>query len=144
VLVLQLVAGLFVLAVDLRYPFSNGRDVATLIDDRGLDDAIIVGRSDVSASTVAAYLDKSVYYPAGGRFGRFIVWDEDRTDRREPLAEIVQRLDEGSDKPVLVISDTPIDVEVEDEFRLQPIAAFADGVLADEHFWVYRAVDFDG
>ena len=78
--------------------------------------------------------------PRCGRFGRYILWDEDRTDRREPLAEIVQRLTDGGDEPVLVISNTPIDLEVEDEFRLQPIAAFADGIIVDEHFWVYRVV----
>jgi len=28
------------------------------------------------------------------------------------------------------------------EFRLQPMAHFDDGVVADEHFWVYRVVGF--
>jgi hypothetical protein len=146
VLVAQVVAGLFVVAVDLRHPFSNGRDVASLIDDRGLDDAIIVGDPDLSASTVAAYLGKRIYYTQGERFGEYILWDDRRTDRDEPVSELLRRLNERSDEPVLFVSNRPRDLRVpgENGFRLEAIAAFDDGIIVDEHLWVYRVVGLDG
>jgi hypothetical protein len=142
-LVAQVIGGVFVVLVDLRYPFSNGRDVANLVKDRHLQDAIIIGQPDVSASTVAAYLDHDVYYPSGERFGRYILWDEVRRDRRLPLREIIRRVETRSDDPVLLVINHPIDVRSVAGFRLQPLARFDDGVVADEHFWVYRVTGVD-
>jgi hypothetical protein len=140
ILVAQLIGGLFVLAVDMKYPFSNGRSVARMIDDRGLEHAIIVGEPDVSASTIAAYLNHDVYYAAGGRFGRYIIWDEDRKDHNQPLREIVRRLENASDEPVLVVVNHPIELAVPGDYQLRPIAHFDNGIVDDEHFWVYRVV----
>ena len=140
VLVAQVIGGLFVVLVDLRYPFSNGRDVARLVTDRHLEHAIIIGQPDVSASTVAAYLDHDVYYPAGERFGRYILWDEDRRDRRQPLREIIQRIENDNRQVVLLVINHPVDLRAPGDFRLQPLAAFDNGVVTDEHFWVYRVV----
>jgi hypothetical protein len=140
ILVAQVIGGLFVVLVDLRYPFSNGRDVARYIERNHLEHAVIIGQPDVSASTVAAYLDHDVYYPAGERFGRYILWDELRRDRTEPLREIIRRVDEGNREPVLLVINHPVDLRAPGEFRLQPLTQFDGGVVDDEHFWVYRVV----
>ncbi|MCU1429138.1 MAG: hypothetical protein JWL83_3138 [Actinomycetia bacterium] len=140
ILVLQLIGGMFVVLVDWKYPFSNGRDVADLINARHLQHAIIIGQPDVSASTVAAYLNHDVYYPAGERFGRYILWDQNRKDRTAPLREIIRRVEHRTTEAVLLVINHPVDVRVFTEFRLEPLAAFDNGIVPDEHFWVYRVI----
>ncbi len=140
ILVLQLIAGMFVVAVDWVEPFSNGRDVADYIEQHHLQHAIIIGQPDVSASTVAAYLNRDVYYPAGERFGRYILWDQNRKDRTAPLREIIRRIADGTSAPVLLLINHPINLKVANAFRLEPLAAFDNGVVPDEHFWLYRVV----
>lgn len=136
VLTVQVLAGLVAVSLDLGLPFSNGRDVASYIRREGLEDSIIVGEPDIAASTVAAYLDRNVYYAASGRFGSYIIWDRQRVDPGQPLSEVLRRLARrGAEEPVLVLLNRPVDGPLE---LLQPMAEFDDGIVADEHFWLYR------
>lgn len=137
VLAIQAVAGVFAVVLDLASPFSNGRDVADYVRSHDLGDAIIVGEPDVAASTVAAYLDRDVYYPAGRRFGQYVIWDKARVKPLEPLREVVRRLAEGSAEPVLILVNQPIDTSL---FPLDLLASFEDGIVSDEHFWLYRVL----
>jgi len=136
ILALAVVAGLFAVALDLAIPFSDGRQVARYLERNHLQHAIIVGEPDTSASSVAAYLDERVYYPAGGRSGTFIVWDRAREAPVEPLALVVRGLQGSTNEPVLLLVTRPLDVA---RFpHLQLLRAFDDGIVVDEHFWLYR------
>ena len=137
VLAVQAVAGVFAVVLDLASPFSNGRDVADYVRSHDLDDAIIVGEPDVAASTVAAYLDRDVYYPAGQRFGQYVIWDKARVKPLEPLREVVRRLSDDSGEPVLILVNQPIDTS---QLPLDLLASFEDGIVSDEHFWLYRVI----
>lgn len=137
VLTVQVLAGLVAVSLDLSLPFSNGRDVASYIRREGLENSLIVGEPDIAASTVAAYLDRDVYYPNSGRFGSYIIWDRKRVEPGQPIREVLRRLvsREGDDEPILVLVNHPIDGPFD---LLQPMAKFDDGIVADEHFWLYR------
>lgn len=136
VLTIQLMAGLVAVSLDLGLPFSNGRDVASYIRREGLENSIIVGEPDIAASTVAAYLDRNVYYPASGRFGSYIIWDRQRVEPGQPLTEVLRRLARrDAEEPVLVLLNRPVDGPLE---MLELLAKFDDGIVADEHFWLYR------
>jgi hypothetical protein len=77
-LVVQAGAGLFAAMRDVQMPFSAGRETAQFIQQNYPPDVPIVGDMDAAASTVAGYLDRSIYYVAGHREGTFIVWDKKR------------------------------------------------------------------
>jgi hypothetical protein len=139
ILVVQLIAGMFVVAVDWKYPFSNGRNVASYIQRHHLENAVVIGQPDESASTVAAYLNRDVYYQSGERFGTYILWDKQRKTNVAPLVAIVQRLDSASNEPVLLVTNKP-NTGSFGPYRLQPLAAFDNGIVRDEHFWLYRVV----
>jgi hypothetical protein len=138
ILVAQLIAGMFVVAIDWKYPFSNGRNVASYLQRHHLQDAVLIGQPDVSASTVAAYLNRDIYYQSGGRFGTYILWDKQRKTSVAPLTQIVERLDSASNEPVLLVTNKPTGAF--GPYRLQELAAFDNGVVRDEHFWLYRVV----
>jgi hypothetical protein len=140
ILVAQLIAGMFVVAVDWKYPFSNGRNVASYIQRHHLQDAIVVGQPDVSASTVAAYLNRDIYYQSGERFGTYILWDKQRKSNVAPLVAVLERLDSASNQPVLLVSNKPSTTSSLGPYRLQQLAAFDNGIVRDEHFWLYRVV----
>jgi hypothetical protein len=141
ILVLQLIAGMFVVAVDWKYPFSNGRNVASYIQRHHLQNAVVIGQPDVSASTVAAYLNRDVYYQTGERFGSYILWNKQRKSDVAPLLKSVQQLDSQSNQPVLLVSNKPNPTNLlGSQYRLQQLAAFDNGIVRDEHFWLYRVV----
>jgi hypothetical protein len=136
ILVIQAVAGLFVLALDLRYPFSNGREMAAYIKDNELEQSIIVAAHDSVSLTVASYLDHDLYYLDGRRFGRQIVWNADRVDEKEPLAAALRRFAQPGDRRVLLLANSAT-AELPD-VDLELLSVFDNGLVPDEHFWLYR------
>jgi hypothetical protein len=133
-LLVQVIAGLFVVGLDLAYPFSNGRDVAEYIQHHHLDRIPIIGAPDTASSTVAGYLDRPIYYLAGARRGTYIVWDTARI-QAQPLVAVIQTHPPFRPAgPVLVLVNRPIDVA---QFHLQLLAHFDNGIVPDEHFWLY-------
>jgi hypothetical protein len=135
-LVVQLVAGLFATGLDLAYPFSNGRDVADYIRQKGLGDIEIIGVPDTATSTVAGYLDRPIYYLAGSRSGRFVVWNTARNDV-QPLDSVIRTQPPfGTSPPVLLLLNRPLG-EPHPFARL--LTHFDNGIVPDEHFWLYIA-----
>jgi hypothetical protein len=136
VLVINAIAGLFVLSLDLRYPFSNGRQMATYIRQHDLESSVIVAEHDYVSLTVAAYLDHDLYYLSGRRFGQSIVWNADRVDDKESLSHALIRFAQGS-RPVLLLANTPVHRDLR-AVHLVLLHKDVNGLVSDEHFWLYR------
>ena len=136
ILVLQLVAGMFAVATDIRYPFSDGRRVADYIDRQHLSGAVIIGVPDRTTLTVAAYLDRDLYYPNGRRFGQFIIWDSARGTSVDTFAQAVDRF-ATSARPVLVVSDHALAFPPPG-VQLRLLASEPPSIVPDERFWLYR------
>lgn len=133
-LLVQVIAGLFAVGLDLAYPFSNGRDVAQYIQRNGLDHFEIVGLPDTAASTVAGYLDRPIYYLAGSRTGTFVVWNTAR-NQVQPLEAVLRTQPPfGAGSRVLVLSNRPIH---DPNVRLRLLVHFDNGIVGDEHYWLY-------
>jgi hypothetical protein len=133
-LVIQVIAGIFAVSLDLIYPFSNGRDVAEYIKRERLDHLEIIGMPDTASSTVAGYLNRPIYYLAGAREGTYIVWNKAR-NQSQPLEAVVQDLGPASEGPhVLVLLNRPL---TDPNLHLRLLAHFDNGIVPDEHFWLY-------
>jgi hypothetical protein len=134
-LVVQLIAGVFALGLDLAYPFSNGRDVAEYIQQHKLEDLQIIGLPDTAASTVAGYLDRPIYYLAGSRSGRFVVWNTAR-NAVQPIDAVIRTQPPFDTGPrALVLVNRPLD---DPNLHLRLLAHFDNGIVPDEHFWLYE------
>jgi hypothetical protein len=131
-LMIQVVAGIFAVSLDLAYPFSNGRDVAEYITRHHLDGLEIVGMPDTATSTVAGYLDQPIYYLAGARSGTFVVWNTARTPP-QPIEDVVASID-TTKPPLLVLLNRPLN---DPNLRLRLLTHFDNGIVPDEHFWLY-------
>jgi hypothetical protein len=133
-LAVQLIAGIFAAGLDLAYPFSNGRDIAEYIRHNRLENVEIIGLPDTAASTVAGYLDRRIYYVAGARKGSFVVWNTAR-NQLQPLEAVIraQPVDDRA-TPVLLLINRPLD---DPNLRLRLLAHFDNGIVPDEHFWLY-------
>lgn len=82
ILVLQTYAGVRILSTEWRQPLSNGRNVAAFIADKGWAGDPLAATPDFFAAPVIGYLGIGrAYYPDGGRWGSFTVWDQARLKR---------------------------------------------------------------
>jgi hypothetical protein len=136
ILVLQLIAGMFAVGTDIRYPFSDGRRVAGYIDRHDLSGAVIIGVPDRTTLTVAAYLDRDLYYPNGRRFGQYIVWNEARGNSVDTLGQAVDRFAK-SVRPVLVVSDRAL-AFASPGVRLRLLTSEPRPIVPDERYWLYQ------
>jgi hypothetical protein len=69
----HVLAGLYAWGTDFLYPFSASKPMAKLIQERGLQNLLIVGDDQMKVSTLAAYLDRPIYYADDNRFGTFSI-----------------------------------------------------------------------
>ncbi len=134
VLGLHVVAGAFAVVSDWTTPFSDGERVADYLAERDLADGIIIGYPDTSASTVAAYLDREIYFPQGDRFGNYILWDADRADPTRPLSDVIEQFVEGEAPGVVILRTEPLETLPP---RVRLVAVFDRGIVSDEHYWLY-------
>ena len=131
-LVVQAIGGLFATGLDLAYPFSNGRDVANYIRNHHLGNLEIIGLPDTASSTVAGYLDRPIYYPAGARLGTFVVWDRARS-HLQPIHDVLASY-RPAGRHVLLLINTPA---TDPSLHLRLLTHFDNGIVPDEHFWLY-------
>lgn len=131
-LVVQAIGGLFATGLDLAYPFSNGRQVADYIRSHHLEHLEIIGLPDTASSTVAGYLDKPIYYLAGARFGTFVVWNTQRS-HLQPITDVLESYRPGG-RHVLLLINTPAS---DPRLHLRLLVHYDDGIVPDEHFWLY-------
>jgi hypothetical protein len=124
-LAVHAVVGVYALARDGADRFSDAKAVAAFIDANGLHGAHIVVDPDFVGAPLAAYLDRPLHYLTGGRDGTYTKWDEQRR-HVESLAAAVHRGD-------VVVLNHPVR-----DARLRELAHFSDGIVADEHYWIYE------
>jgi hypothetical protein len=124
-LAVQAAVGVYALARDGGDRFSDAKAVAAFIDANGLHDARIVVDPDFVGAPLAAYLDRPLHYLTGERDGTYTKWDEQRR-HVEPLDAAVHRGD-------VVVLNRPMH-----DARLRELAHFGDGIVPDEHYWIYE------
>jgi hypothetical protein len=75
-LVVNVIAGLHASAMEWFYPFSQAKNTAEYIKEKGFAKMPILGEVDHAVSAVAGYLDRPIYYARGERMGTFIIYDK--------------------------------------------------------------------
>ncbi len=140
-------AGLTTLSSEFR-PFSEGRNVAAWIEQQGLADAFLVGSPDVAAATVAAYLQRPIYYLESESRGRSI---EGNTRRQVDLGPVeigrrVARALEGRDDAMLILNHElapETEASTAPNLSFTPVRAFTRALVPRERYFVYRVTQRD-
>ena len=118
---------------DYRYPFTSGKQVAEYIEDNyDKDKIIIVGYKDVDARIVSAYLDKDIYLPQFGQFGRYVFRGIDRicdlgTD--EIFGQAFSLINQGSKVLVVIHCNAIKDSRVPEKYLFKKVAVEFDNSI---------------
>lgn len=75
VLFTQLLSSCYLYYKDINYPFSNSRNVASYIIDKGYDKDLVIVSNFTSGPAISAYLGKKLYYPEYHSMGSFGLWN---------------------------------------------------------------------
>lgn len=136
----HVIAAISLYSMDLKYPFSGSKEAANFIESQGLSDTLIVGSFDMTASTVAAMLDRKIYYPESKSFRTFVEWNQRSfVNDREIMAQIDQLIVEQNSPSVLLIRNRELDksqaerpdLSISYLFRTYP------SIVGDERFSLY-------
>ena len=146
------VAGAFAYIADFNRPFSASQEAVAFLRAKGLADLEIVGHTDFVISPLAAQLDKKIYYPERGDYGRFVIWNRGRKPNLhfdDVTAAVRFMLDKG-EKRFLWIADSQPRFEEDGRVqwfeggadfipgaRITLLAKISPGVVLDEHYVVY-------
>lgn len=136
ILAAQFIAGAWVMAVDLRHPFSSGDQAARWLASNGLADAAFVGDVAHRYAPLAARLDTRIYFPVRRAWGSYALLDrtsKDATPREVDAA--CRTLLEGA-RPVILITGHALTTSSTD-LRYEPLAKFT-GSVTEESYHLYR------
>lgn len=120
---------------DWRYPFSQSRNVADFLRDRGMGGVFIVGERDTAVSPVTAYLRREIYYPRGDRMGSFVVFDRKRLSDPQGVPELARRKASERREDVLIISNAPL--ETGGARGVEKMAEFVGSISPGEEYYLY-------
>jgi hypothetical protein len=114
---LQALAGMMAVTLEIQYPFSASRQACQYIKAHHLQHHMIVGDPDYVMQSVAAWLNRKLYYPAISAEGSFIVWNDPRRQNMDPakaearsasrsrIQEQAQRMADEKHKEVLLLTN---------------------------------------
>lgn len=140
VLVIHVLGGLTAALQDYRKVFSNAMQTARFLRVNNLQDALIVGNTDFTASAVNGYLDpRQFFYPMGNRFGSFVVWD----NRRAPVDEATflataRELGHRQARQVVLIVNQRLSPSGRAQAGIEALGEFTGSVVRDEDYFIYR------
>jgi hypothetical protein len=145
ILLLHVGASFVAASIDYRYQFSMAKSAAEYINERGLNDRLIVGYPDFTTSAIVGYLGiDQAYYPQGNRFGSYVRWNKERDvelTQKEVVDEAHQlrarELADGKSKDVLIIFNKALGNDLVRASKLQKIGEFAGAIVWDENFYIY-------
>jgi hypothetical protein len=138
VLLSQVTAGLFAVAVSLRYPFSTAPQVVAYMRQHGLENATIVPWPLFAATSPMAYLGRPTVYNFGTREDvPFVVWNKRNLSGVFVPSVLPPPGDDG--QPPLIITPFPIYPAFLRFSKVRLLASFTDGICRDEQFYLYQS-----
>jgi hypothetical protein len=133
-LIVQAGVGLAASCAAWEIPFSEASSVAQFIRATKMDGWPIIGDQDVATSSVAADLNRKLFYVAGEREGDFVIWDKQRLDSTESVMAAATEMAGRLHHKVLVILSYPGDAVGK---NVNEIASFQGAVVPDENYTLF-------
>jgi len=134
-LVVQLFASPIAVFYDLFHPFSQAENTANYIN-KHFPDALIVAHEDAAASSVSAFVNNTVYYPASDTFGSFIVWNKKRLEGSITSEIIRQKADSLSriyNKEIVYLFTSINNLPK----KIEQVISFTDAIEPSEQYYLF-------
>jgi hypothetical protein len=144
-LAVQVLAGAYAFALDLRHPFSNAAAVAGLLRQEPYEQSALVGSHDFAMQPVAAYARRPIFHPENGQFRSFVDWGANRRNAQPiDVLDAAVALARQQGEPALMILNVgpsqfaPIlrDLQQESGAYMRYVAGFDDAIVEDENYVV--------
>lgn len=137
-LFLQVLAGIYVLYIDGRYPFYGGKKVAEYIKTLP-PSTMVAAEGWITVSNVAAYLGRPIYHLPTGEFRSFYTLDPNEANDLGPyvLLDWAQAYAQQHKKPVVLISRR----ELPSMWHSSPvtfIAVYRGNYITQFAFYLYK------
>jgi hypothetical protein len=137
-LAVQIVASLGISTMDILLPYSAGKGVSLLLQQRGLSHNPLVLQPPAHGTVVLGYLQRATaYYPACRCVASFVLykntWSQDRLVTRPELDALYS----ANHEPLVVVSMTPYKPEEEQALGLSPLQFFEHVIFTQERAYVY-------
>jgi hypothetical protein len=158
-LVANLAGAVVAYAKARQFEFTPSRDAARFIKENKLEALEMVGIVDYTASSIASYCNRQIYYPQRGEFGSFVRWDSKRQNQftdTEMYQWIAFFMRQGRTE-CLLITDRPPHTPanergiskvierglISSEVKFDLLRGFGAGIVEDERYYLYlvRKVD---
>ncbi|MEI6696300.1 MAG: hypothetical protein WCO13_09535 [Bacteroidota bacterium] len=139
-LLMHVFSGLLAYSYEYRYSFSKAKEVASYLKENKMTDFQIIGHSDFSISTIAAMLNKKIYYPTSKDYFTHIVWNNKRNENvtDEDLMHLIIQIAE-SKTPVLLITSYEItNKNLLNSYNIKLLKAFKPAIVDSEEFYLYN------
>ena len=150
ILAIHFFAGIHRVSLDIVYPYSASKEVATFIRNSEYANWPLFGSRDVELASVSGYLGKSIYYPEINRLGTFTEWvDRDSSLGRENSLEYIQEYmdsHQNVDSLLVILSNSSNlkhdfgqgDLELSDDILIEFVKSFLRSYNKPERYYVYK------
>lgn len=136
-LILHATAGLMVLILEIRYPFSRSHEAADFIH-KHYPHHVIIAHRDVGTSSVCAWTDTLFYYPQSDHFGSFIWFNSERNREITGSTYLIKKGDSISHachQPVIYLLTTPVN-----DSLLREVNRFEPAAENLEQYYLYEPI----
>jgi hypothetical protein len=147
VLCLHAAIGVFALSEDVLRPFSESKDAAAYLAGHGLAKQHLAIDGCIAGPMLCAYLGKKVYYLDIDQVGSYLTWKKSwfPVTRRTIQDEIKGSSYIRDWKEFILISNRRLSTDIlpfgegGDYYKLSPLAAFQNSIVAWEVYYIYKA-----
>ena len=138
-LAFQAVSGLAAVREDYRRFFSCGKPAAAFIKERGLENAFIAVGPDWAGSPLAGYLNRTLYYPQGRRYGSFTRWDFRRNEEINDPEFLRRAFAEARGREMVIASDHPFADDLLQQNGLSLLGHIGGSLTPFEDYYLFLA-----
>ncbi len=150
ILVIHFFAGIHRVALDIIYPYSASKEVASFIRNSEYANWPLFGSRDVELASVSGYLGKSIYYPEINRLGTFTEWvnRNPSLSRENSLDYIQEYMDSYPNiNSLLVILSNSSNLnhdfrrgklELSDDVSIEFVKSFLRSYNKPERYYIYK------
>lgn len=145
VLCLHAVIGVYALSEDLLYPFSEGKNAATYLEE--LPERHLAVDGCIAGPMLCAYMDKKVYYLDIDQVGSYLTWKRSwfPVQRRTIQDEMKGASHIRDWKDFILVSNRQLSTDSlpcrdgGNYYKLSPLAEFENSIIAWEVYYIYKA-----
>ena len=150
ILVIHFFAGIHRVFLDIVYPYSASKEVASFVRNSEYANWPLFGSRDVELASVSGYLGRPIYYPEINRLGTFTEWNnrDSTLSRDNSLIYIQDYMDshKNVDSLLAILSNSSNlahdfgqgNLELPDDISIEFVKSFLRSYNKPERYYIYK------